>query len=409
MFYVRRTLPRNINMDFILRISTLYIMSAWLLCKTSAETRVTLTVPVPLVKEQGMLSLKCQVYEADDSHRIQISRRVGGKTEIVSMNGEVQKEVDERFFLAERRLDDSLVHFLSVINAGRDDEGMYFCNVFQLSDRGFLDVIATASERIEISFFPADIYPECSPTTGTLIEGNTIVLNCSSEDSNQLVDISWKRTSRDYDVLKTEEITRRDGVVFKELHLPLKMSDKQTVFLCEITHPLFPGEVQSCHIGPLSVIANPMAKPDSSNDLIPTRKDTEREGNENVHSTDDKTKFPEETAAGKAENCNDVCNSFSSSSGLSYWVIATIGACFIALFFLCIGIVLAVKLHKRMNALPPSYQYNQDDIYSEIHSRRDNNRLYMTLAKIDNPINPANQPNWELEGNYTGTPIAIKP
>ena len=371
------------------------------------ETKVKLTVPVSPVKEIGMLSLKCQVFELEESHQISISRKVGGsRTEILSMDGHIQGGVDDRFFLATRRLaEGSVVHFLSVINVEREDEGEYFCTIFKLSDEGSMITITRDASTVEVSYFPKDVYPMCSQSPGPYIQGNTVTLNCTSEDSNQLVDIKWKRTNRAQEIIDTTEQVHNDGFTYSVHQFRLQLADNQAVFLCEITHPMFPDTVQTCHIGPLNVLPNPLADFDESNYPLPTRTP------ESENKDDNWVKSLDNIGGGiaeKAGNCKDVCDSISS--GVSYWVIATVGACALAIFFLFIGIILAVKLHRRLhhhNILPPSSYH--DDIYSEIHSRMDSNRVYMTLAKIDNPVNQGTQPNWKLEGNYTGTPIAIKP
>ena len=411
--------------------ATLLLNFACVFLRAYASPRVSLTVPVTPVRVEGMLSLRCQIWDADDTYGITISRFIGGKTDIMALNGHIQPGVDERIFLAVRRLSEggSVVHFLSIINVEREDEGVYYCNVFHASS---MEMVKRDYTAVEVAFFPDDTFPMCSSSNEVIMEGHTLLLNCTTEDSNPTVNIHWRRTAyHNGEVLKTTQHIR-DGFVYSELPLKLSMADNQAVYLCEISHPDFPDHVQSCHVGPLNVIADPSVTQDSSGGQYqpPERTIPVQTGGGGTHHTGGRDNGENTNAVSTIDggnnpsSCKQVCRSYVSP-GLSYWVIGTIAACGFAIFFLFIGILLAVKLNRRLKGgIPSSSHYHHphaaqqacynDDIYSEleIQSRRDHNRVYMTLAKIDNPaVNPMDQsvPNWKLEGNYTGTPMAVKP
>ena len=75
---------------------------------------IVATSPVNPVKEQGLLTIHCQVRNLDDNHQVTITRRVGDRIQQISVDEDVLgNAVDERVFLAVRQLlDGSTVYFL---------------------------------------------------------------------------------------------------------------------------------------------------------------------------------------------------------------------------------------------------------------------------------------------------------
>ena len=87
------------------------------------------------------------------------------------------------------------------------------------------------------------------------MEGKQIALNCSSELANPAVNIQLSRTG-EYKVPETRQSIHGTSVYLGFTFLPT-LQDNNVVFLCEISSPMFPDFLQTCHIGPFHVYRNP--------------------------------------------------------------------------------------------------------------------------------------------------------
>ena len=406
-----------------------------------ADTEVAMNAPVNPVPIGGMLSIHCRVLNMnEETQTVQISREMadGAKYAALTMGDKIYTDDDdERIFLAVRRLSDSSkVYFLSIIDVKRSDEGVYKCKLLQKNPMAEL-VIKPVS--VTVNHVP-DEAPECSAMQRTsYTAGDTLNLNCSSEEGSPMVTLAWYRSTQAAKVLasKTHHL-KKDGTVISELSKTLYESDNQAMFICKLTSDAFPDVEKTCHIGPISVLPNPLftdkgpAELEDENSAFDSSDELEypnnvRDKNNGRGGGEDSVDFP--TLADPNNTCSEYCSTLTAP--VLYWIIATIAISILAIIFLMIGIVISMKLcnatsdeqARRQSAavktahllqrgfapLPPGVP--GEDTYAELEGKPgDENRVYMMLDRRS-PYVPEMQPlnpNLEREGNYTRTPTAIK-
>ena len=335
----------------------------------AADVVIETAVPVNPVKTGGILSLHCRIRNLASTHQVQIHRKLTGKhSEMVSVGEYVLQTIEDRVFLASRQLDDgSSVYFLSVTDITKSDQGTYSCRVTGSNEQDDTITLGRSSEDIDVHYFPTDSYPVCSPNEElTLTEGIPTTLSCSSETANPIPDITWIKTG---DGEIESEVTVRNGEVYSEIQIVPTLADTGKMFLCQLTSPMFPDTVQSCHVGPLEVLRNPKYE------HAPVTNPPQVETNALVTSSI-------ETTLTFKRNCLKSCPS-SISSPASFWIIATAVAGVFALTFLLIGVILVIKYNRmnqgRRKQLPP--HLNREYIYSELTHKPAESQLYMSLEK----------------------------
>ncbi len=348
------------------------------------DLEIDLTAPINPVETGNMLSIHCRIQGLSiSSHTVTITRNMSGSSERLAMDDTILNQ-DERFFLAYRRLqDNAVVFFLSIIDITREDEGIYNCI---LRDKDTLLEIVRDSVTVLFKYFPADIYPICSPSETDLpdglamIAGQQMSLNCSSELGNPEVTMEW--TKDDRVIESSAEGRTESGLSFVELTFTTAMDDDQAIYICKIKSIAFPENQRSCHVGPFKITPDPSAPVTKKPQPVPPNKIPNRP----PHLPEDKTRTtmsPGETRHSKSggdggptyitADCSDVCE-----ENILYWVIATIIAGTLAIVFCIIGIIIFVRYRRRRkeenkkkeNSRNSHYQ-NREAIYAEVETRGD--------------------------------------
>ena len=155
------------------------------MCSESAETTVELSTPVQPVTVGGILAIQCQVWNTQESYKVNLFRIVNGDTEQLTSLEEYnsRSSLGQRGYLAKRSFSDgSIVIFLTVVDVSPNDEGEYLCKVHSVV-RGTFNDIAEDTAIIEIYTFPNNIFPQCSSTPNTLRfnAGERTTLRCKSQ------------------------------------------------------------------------------------------------------------------------------------------------------------------------------------------------------------------------------------
>ena len=398
----------------------------------SPETTITVTAPLNPVREGDMLSIMCKITNLEREDSVILRRTVNGETEKISLDQTIQGSLDNRFFLANRRLSSgAMVYFLSVIDVTRDgDEGEYECRVIQE------DKIMTKKINAKVQYFPSERSTQCSSdflATAVVVSGTRISFNCSSEDGLPEVDIAWAVTTTTGEELRYTH-TRADGMVHSKLSLEASMRYNDAVFICKITSAGFETE-RTCHVGPLTITRNPLNPDEPDYYPPPPNTDPGRGSNQagpDVDIYDDTDSNPGSNPGiirrpGDSDvtttDCSAICASQQSTSTF-YWIIATVVAAILAILFLLIGICIATKLCNMQKSRSSQYstvphigqiiQYRQpqlEDVYERIEcggGNRDDERMYMALHGLRKPDNLVVQTDMpvEIEDNYTRTPTA---
>ncbi len=423
--------------DFIttMKSASIYLVYFVLMCiwvqtvrgQDTQETRLRVTAPLNPIKNNDMVSIHCQVWNLDkDQQRVLIQRTIGDQVQpqLISLDENIQTNeegIDQRFFLAHRRLNTgSVVYFLSIIDVTRSkDEGVYTC---QLRSKSLEPLGIDGSVTVKVQFFPSEPWPQCTSSYNageTVKSGTRLKFNCTSVDGFPKVDITWKKTPGSGDTLDATSEGHNNGIAYSHLDLVATTRYNEVMLICMISSSAFPDIVaRTCHIGPLKVIPDPMnPEPDfnDNNELERTKPggSIQHPISPPDYNYDEYKDGDGDIVNRESAECTEVCSSLSSPA--FYWIIATIIASVLAFIFLIIGIIIAIKLchmptsNQNNNIMDQSiYRQPLDDVYERLECSRDDNRMYMALHGLRKPDNLVVQTNVpvEIEGNYTRTPTA---
>ena len=328
---------------------------------------VKVNLPINPVETGAVFALHCQVSNLDDGQNVQIYKTTPGRSQQLSVD-EAIVVTEERLFLARRQLSDgSVIYFLSIIDVSIEDEAEYSCKI--VSTYPTLTEVAKHSAKLDVMYYPSVSNPICDEIHSSLMyEGDKITLSCNSEIGSPAVSLRWKRTS-DESYLVDKETT--DDRVYSTATITVRQNtDDGAVFLCEIYSTAFPGETQSCHVGPITVRRHP------SRPVIPDL-------------TTVAPNVPKQTISFEhgvpvtEQDCKDVCDALAEST-VTYWVAGTIIAAVLALLFCTVCLVLLMKFCKHTSEDFPDYSPPIEDaekIYVEVESKRDSGKMYMSLVK----------------------------
>ena len=378
-------------------------------------TKVTVTAPVNPVQVGRILSIHCEIREMDSSHRVALSRVVGDSEEdIISVDKNLLIEdtaTNGRTFIAERQLvDGATVFFLSIIDVTKGDQGEYLCKVKTSS----MDVtIAKQSVTVDLTYFPDESSPSCWPQeVPDLTEGIPFTFNCSSVKGNPTVDITWSRGGVDIQSEPLQE-TSDGSSVYSALRFTPKLSDKGAILLCTISSPAFPEDSRNCHIGPLTINANPNAPKYPQNKPADTITPTDTKHTDIVIDESVGGGKDTKTSTRPSAKCKEACSALSSS--VFYWVMATVVAGLIAIVFLITGIILYIR-YCRIVAQGKERRFaacrqSPDDVYEKLEYRKGDKTLYMSLDKHGMKTEaPGSVYGQTAEGvHYNMTPTHIRP
>ena len=338
---------------------------------SSKQTRVSFSAPVNPVEAGGVVGLHCQVWNLKDGIE-EVSILKGTKRlsldELVTTDG-------ENTFVAKRQLGDgSLVFFLSMIGVTRETAGAYRCRVVNTESA---QVVAHEDITLKVMYFPGDTDPICSSDVKSLIvdEGSAIKLNCSSEIAVPSVEISWKKSATSDKILLDSKEETNNGRKSSILTIKPKTGETGSIYLCEVTSRAFPKKLRTCHIGPITVR--------SKSNTNPRFTEISTDSSKNGLNPPDSTTATAVSIMNADYVCNDICSSYSSQK--IYWILATAGATILALIFFVLVMTLCIKFHHLDEGSQSGYSYPRypmEKIYSEVESRRVDDRVYMSLVKL---------------------------
>ena len=353
------------------------LIVAFCVNKCSSKTNVQTSAPVSPVEKDGILSVRCQVWELENNiHDVTLLRTIDDNIQRLALGEDILSSVGDRVFLAVRHMGDgSVVYFLSIMHAMREDEGLYTCSVRAKSTGS---QIAVSSIRMNISYFPSESDPECTDVPTIVQVGTLMTLNCSSDEGYPRVSLTWSRAGADE--LKPISYVTKDNRVYASYTFRIGMNDHNSVFLCTVSSKEYPSLTQQCHVGPLKVM--------SASGVIPY----EDVSSELTTTTDVKVQrsspgAPFEINPTFKANCDQVCAEMSSNTTF-YWIVSTVVGFIFAVLFLIIVLVLIFKYLRLSNRKEPNYiaalPAPREKVYAELDSRRSDNKVYMTLEKNDN-------------------------
>ena len=370
-----------------LSIVTLLVVLNTMVTIVYGVTSVVVTSPVSPVRQGGILSVHCHIQDLTDKQEVTILHTpIGGNKNRLTWDEGVVTGAEDRVFLAIRQLNDgSMVHFLSIVEAERQDAGEYSCRVFNTDD---MKEVASDTVHIDIQYFPEEPYPLCEPMDSIVVySGSSIVLNCSSEVGSPPVSMQWIKTGSDKASDSDQVIN--NGISYSELHLRPTMLDNEAVFLCQITSVMFPDKPATCHVGPIMVIPTEEELKDVIiKDIItPTRKSV------SIWKTDD-----ESSPSNKNHECDRLCNLVSDNSTFT-WIVATCVSAIIAVIFCIVGVAISIKLYKLPRLQRDSAKF-KECIYEDVDRRGvvPDNKVYMALKTsshqpFDKTLLPPGHPN----------------
>ncbi|XP_072022863.1 uncharacterized protein [Amphiura filiformis] len=360
----------------------------------ASETRVVTRAPVSPVVEGEILSVHCQVWNLqkgqevtfirspENGEQVRIAFIVDGEPLIVSNTGGT-------VFVAVRQMhsDGSVVYFLSILDAAKEDAGEYSCKINSVGNSE--GVLPSDSVYINIAYFPSEPSPVCEHgELETLSAGDEMTLLCTSENAYPEVSIQWTRSGSSESLI-SEKISR-DGRTGALLKRRVTEHDSGKIFLCQVTSRSFPSRTESCHVGPITVRPNgnaPAAAADTPN-VKPKYGSTKSPSGLDVLTKHFDNKG-QDSANFDKQKCWKTC---SESSSVMYWILATAAASILALTFMILGIVMICKYYRipENDSIPHGAQYiptlhTGEEIYVEVESKRRDKSMYMSLEKPRKP------------------------
>ena len=389
----------------------------WIICtiillyyngRVNAETSLAIKVPVNPVAEGEILSLYCEVRGLQDGQSVEIWRRVPNNgvpgMKKLSVDESILGGVDDRFFLAYRRMPDGVsIYFLSITSVRREDTGEYYCKI----DDIFNSELPIASVNLAVHFFPsAD--PICtqdgplSPSSLSSDDSDYGMLACSSDVGNPPVQIQWHvygEKSNDVEINANVVRVGRDGFLIQSsirINERTSMAFQSKILTCSVTSTGYPGLVRTCNLGPLSFGHNTLT------DIITSDKHQVISGKITIKPTTEESKVITDYSLKTKKDTNLVqfcrhrCSSFRNSK-YPVWVITTAVAGILALVALLITLALYVRYVRRVDADAEEHRgrhHAAETVYTELDIQRNNvdqqqssAYMSMTMAKKSNNEN----------------------
>ena len=378
------------NMASFIFSCLLCILCVYPLCSKSAKTRVELSTPVHPVTVGGILAIQCQVWNTQDSYKVNLFRIVNEDTEQITYkeNYDSDSSLGQRGFLAKRTFSDgSVVLFLTVVDISPSDEGEYLCKVHSVV-RGTFNDIAEDTTAITIFSFPDKIFPSCSITSNKIriSAGERMTLGCKSQQSFPVVNLNWNCINGD--IPFTIHNSQEGEMEISEITLTLHKSYNGAVFECKMTSSGFPEKVRSCTIGPLNIAH-------TSNDI-------DKPTQNNVHVLESQPNV-DLVSAGK---CGLECPP-ENKYVLLYWAVATVGTTILMLVFLTTTVIYCCK-YQTMSAEVISAQGSftscdgTEPVYVSLQRRQlpERNSMYMSVEDPNNPGNKVLMPREVFDEFY---------
>ena len=348
----------------------------------SSVTKISAISLVNPVAEGGILSVLCQVWNLEEGQKVIVTRQMSSHSEILAWNKVILSVNEERVFLAERhKQDGSIIHFLTIMNVAKTDEGRYSCKVMKLiAERP--KVVVWSTVRISVLYFPSDIYPTCLPGEPVILHsGSKLSLSCSSEKASPTVSLSWTKSGKD--ITKMAAFDENGAHIWSAINRTIYDRNDGDVYVCHLSSSAFYNRAQTCHIGPITVI------PGNTTSVGVTRTPE--------YDISARDFAPNLTRGPENPSCYDVCPKFTSSRLL--FMITAVVATILGLVFFVFVITLLVKNCRVLtqNVSKPEtvpLQSKADEIYADIDGiRAANTRVYMTLERPSNRRYNSEGPN----------------
>ena len=340
-----------------------------------SETTVQVTTPISPAIVGGILAVQCQIWDIQAGDSVDIARTSKEGSERISSGSNIlDSSVQERVYLAIRTsTDGSILYFLTMLNIRASDSGKYTCSVTRISG-AVPTAIDYDSVDIEIFSFPDKSEPSCmgNPQSLMLMEGSILELTCSSYARTiPIVNLKWRSLST-YEYLQSTDVSE-GGTVVSNLYITIQKERHGTIFRCEMTSKGFPDRMQSCEIGPISVMSA-VDNVDRDFSLTTTKpKDVIRL-----------------KTSGTIEDCQHTCK--SSSDTVFFLTVSTAATCLLTIIFLITTIIMCCKYNnissgatQRQQCVPTPPSLASDPVYVSLQRRNTNERVYMTLEDPNNP------------------------
>ncbi len=357
-----------------------------------ADPQVIVSTPVTVVKEGGIFSVHCQIWNLDlTGHDVEIVRIFESSSQRLSVDTDIHAKADDRFYLAVRTLpDSSIVYFMSLIDVSRADEAEYACKI--ISTYPTLSEIASDSKPLDVTYYPASHEPRCEDVDVEVTEGQPVTFECSAESAYPPIKLYWTRPgslkSLTNEVVHSEA---RHGRTYSTITLTPSADDDDFVLFCHIESSAFPGRDQSCHVGPFKVKTDESIRRISNNKPVEFS-DRKRDKNDSV-----KLIIDAESSVNTSEYdsvCHTKCPEFYQSNAF-YWVVSTAAAGLIAFVFFIIIILLSVQYYYQKQEghvymRTPQHEKHSygvvEDIYTSLDRNMDHGKMYMMLGKSFQPL-----------------------
>ena len=220
----------------------------------SKSPTVEVNVPVYPITVGGILAIKCQIWNMENDHTVEMFRVINGRTEkLTSGLRYLSSSLEHRVFVTKRTVPGGIMaYFMTILDVSMLDHGEYLCKVYELTGGDSVKV-AEGSTDVEVYYFPNSIYPQCQSipaVTENLNENINLKLTCISEKGSPTVTLRWIDNSNQEIVSRSEV---QDGTVSSEIAQRASGRLHGKVFNCEMTSSGFQDFKRTCQIGPITI------------------------------------------------------------------------------------------------------------------------------------------------------------
>ncbi|XP_038077646.1 uncharacterized protein LOC119745397 [Patiria miniata] len=138
------------------------------------------------------------------------------------------------------------IHSLVINPASQSNNGMYTCRVLEVLNGNSYSVISSA--QIDLTVYPARIFPSCSPNgAASLSEGSSVSCTVTANTTTLVVTMAGRSAPEDW---PSSSLTPDPG---SRLTASVTTADDGVTFNCSSIAMEFPDVTLDCQIGPLSV------------------------------------------------------------------------------------------------------------------------------------------------------------
>ena len=230
----------------------------FLTATTTAETRVSVSLPITPVRTGDNVTIECQAFDTPPNYVVTFHRP---NQLPLTWNSTVFSQ-DERIAID---VNPEGGFMLTIADVTEEDEGEYIC---QIIDPDIYTILAKEEVELKLSsfyYFP-DNNPICETTVeNPIAEGSSVTQTCTSDDGNPPVSLDWTIAGSSLDVPTP---IRKDGTITSNITFTASRENHGEVYLCYITSVHFSGERRSCYLGPL-IVRKGIEQPSQKSTNIP--------------------------------------------------------------------------------------------------------------------------------------------